>query len=249
MHSVQHLNNVTKHLQQEIQNTNNHINVLESDATARKQDFIALVQDASQMKMELARYTASMLSKIDNFRNFTAAFMDGLRVNMSNEMNENNMNYFNTKQVALTACGGGTYNDGDTAKFSNIKENHGINSLDSFKQSGKFTCEVAGMYVFFASMMSSSNDGYFQWYTNSRSQSGVYISHKPPSYESGSGMLAVKLNVGDTVSLKCARSGIVIHEFSCFTFSKFINFKENVFTLKKKTASCVNIHVLSIRSL
>lgn len=102
MHSVQHLNNVTKHLQQEIQNTNNHINVLESDATARKQDFIALVQDASQMKMELARYTASILSKIDNFRNFTVGFMDGLRVNMSNEMNENNMNYSNTKQGKIS---------------------------------------------------------------------------------------------------------------------------------------------------
>lgn len=76
------------------------------------------------------------------------------------------------------------------------------------------------MYVFFASMMSSSDDGYFQWYTNSRSQSGVYISHKPPSYESGSGMLAVKLNVGDNVSLKSASSDIIIHRLSCFTFFK-----------------------------
>lgn len=223
MHSVQHLNNVTKHLEQEIQNTHNNINVLESDATARKQDFIALVQDASQMKTELARQTASMLSKIDNFRNFTVGFIDGLRVNMSNEINEKIMNYsllVNTKQVALTACGYGTYNNGDIVKFSNIIEHQGLDRLNSFTQSGIFTCEMSGTYVFFASLMSSTSDGYFVLYKNSLHKSGAYISGRSGSYESGSGMLVVELIVGDTVSLKCERSNIGIHDYSCFSFFK-----------------------------
>lgn len=122
--------------------------------------------------------------------------------------------------VALTACGSGTYNPGDTVKFNQVKEHKGLQSLESLKQSGIFTCERGGMYVFFASILTNSADGYFIWYKNSVRQSGVYISHKPPSYESGSGMFAVELSVGDTVSLICQRRNIVVYSYSCFTFFK-----------------------------
>lgn len=125
--------------------------------------------------------------------------------------------------VALTACGSGPYilyNAGDTVKFNQVKEHKGLQSLESLKQSGIFTCERAGMYVFFASVVTNSVDGNFIWYKNSVTQSGVYISHKPTSYESGSGMFAVELSVGDTVSLKCIRNNIAVDHYSCFTFFK-----------------------------
>ncbi|XP_063418190.1 uncharacterized protein LOC134700978 [Mytilus trossulus] len=237
LQTVDTLNNVTKRLEKEIQHTNDNFEVLVSEANkAHKKDFTSLVNNAAQMRQETLVIETRLCKRFSELHNSTISSLDNQNADLNLRMqnlstllkgienkveSRSDLNFANqSKRVALTACGGGTYNEGDTAKFSSIKENHGINSLDWFKQSGKFTCEVAGMYVFFASMMSSSNDGYFQWFTNSRSQSGVYISHRPPSYESGSGMLAVKLNVGDTVSLKCDRSGIVLHDFSCFTFFK-----------------------------
>lgn len=237
LQTVDTLNNVTKRLEKEIQNTNDNVEQLVSDVNAaHKTDFTALVNNAAQMRKETADIETRLCKRFGELQNSTTSSLGiqntdvNLRMqNFSTLLKElenkvesrSDLNIASqSKRVALTACGGGTYSNGDTAKFSQIHENHGINSLDSFKQSGKFTCEVAGMYVFFASMMSNSNDGYFEWNTNSISQSGIYISRRPPSYESGSGMLAVKLSVGDTVSLKCARPNIIIHGFSCFTLFK-----------------------------
>ncbi|XP_052085594.1 uncharacterized protein LOC127723138 [Mytilus californianus] len=237
LQNVDTLNNVTKRLEKEIQHTNDNIELLVSDSnTAHKKDFTALVNNAAQMRKETADIETRLCKRFSELQNSTISSLGILNTDVNLRMqnfstllkelenkveNRSDLNIASqSKRVALTACGGGIYSNGDTAKFSQIKENHGINSLDSFKQSGKFTCEVAGMYLFFASLISDSNDVYFRWYKNSRSQSGVYISERPPSYESGSGMLAVKLGVGDTVSLKCERSNILIDGFSCFTFFK-----------------------------
>ncbi|XP_063418141.1 uncharacterized protein LOC134700920 [Mytilus trossulus] len=125
------------------------------------------------------------------------------------------------RTVALTACGGGGYNSGDIAKFGNVKQHKGFRNLDAFKQSGTFTCEVGGMYVFFASLISSSPDVHFRLYKDSVPQNYVFISSRPPSYESGSGMLAVQLTVGDTITLKSVISNAHINGASCITIFKF----------------------------
>lgn len=88
MQSVQHLNNITNHLEQEIQNTNDKVSILVSDATARKQDFIALVNEASEMKKESVRQNTSLHGTMNEFRNFTIGFMDRMQLNMTTEMQE-----------------------------------------------------------------------------------------------------------------------------------------------------------------
>jgi hypothetical protein len=123
--------------------------------------------------------------------------------------------------VALTACSNGeTVNIGDVVKFPNVKSNYGMQNLTLFKQTGIFTCEQKGLYMFFSSIMSRTEDGYFTWSVNSKTLSGTYIGGSATHYRSGSGMVTVELDVGDTVSLKSMYSKKSIHYYSCCTIIK-----------------------------
>ena len=89
-----------------------------------------------------------------------------------------------------------------------------------FKQTGIFTCEQKGLYMFFSSIISSTAYGYFNWYhNNSTSLSSVFVSTLN-NYQSGSGMVTLELAVGDTVSLKSYYSDKSIHPYSCYTLIK-----------------------------
>ena len=123
--------------------------------------------------------------------------------------------------VALTACTNSeTVRSRDMVKFPNVKSNYGIKNMTLFKQTGIFTCEQKGLYVFFSSIMSSTKDGYFTWSVNSKTLSGTYIGGSATHYRSGSGMVTVELDVGDTVSLKYMYSSISVHYYSCCTIIK-----------------------------
>ena len=123
--------------------------------------------------------------------------------------------------VALTACSNGvTVNSGDVVKFPNVKSNYGIQNLTLFKQTGIFTCEQKGLYMFFSNILSNTIGAYFGWYiNNSKSLSSVYVSNHDV-YQSGSGMVTVELVVGDTVSLKAINDKTTVDPLSCYTLIK-----------------------------
>ena len=123
--------------------------------------------------------------------------------------------------VALTACSNtATVNKGDAVKFPDVKINYGLQNLTLFKQTGLFTCEQKGLYMFFSNMVSNTVYGYFRWHlNNSTSLSAVYVSNRD-SYQSGSGMVTVELAVGDTVSLKAMRDTKSVDQVSCYTLIK-----------------------------
>jgi len=122
--------------------------------------------------------------------------------------------------VALTACANAvTVNIGDVVKFPHVKSNYGLQNMTLFKQTGIFTCEQKGLYMFFSSIVSNSDDGYFRWYLNNSTYlSDIHIGAQN-EHRSGSGMVTLELVVGDTVSLKSAIS-TNIHAFSCYTLIK-----------------------------
>ena len=123
--------------------------------------------------------------------------------------------------VALTARSNGeTVNSGDVVKFPNVKTNYGLQNLALFKQTGIFTCEQKGLYMFFSSIVSKTTRAYFRWYLNNSTYlSGVYVSELN-GYSSGSGMVTLELAVGDTVSLKSYYSNISVDSFSRYTLIK-----------------------------
>jgi hypothetical protein len=124
--------------------------------------------------------------------------------------------------VALTSCSNGeTVNSGDVVKFPNVKTNYGLQNLTIFKQTGIFTCEQKGLYMFFSNIVSSSSIAYFSWYlNNSNYLSTIYTSNRDHLfYQSESGMVTVELAVGDTVSFKSLYKSTVDH-MSCYTLIK-----------------------------
>jgi hypothetical protein len=124
--------------------------------------------------------------------------------------------------VALTACSmTATVNKGDVVKFPNVKTNYGVQNLTLFKQTGIFTCEQKGLYMFFSNIVSSSEYAYFSWYiNNSNYLSTIYTSNRDQLfYQSDSGMVTVELAVGDTVSFKSLYQSTVENR-SCYTLIK-----------------------------
>ena len=92
--------------------------------------------------------------------------------------------------------------------------------MTSFKQTGIFTCEQKGLYMFFSSILSNTAYEHFRWFlNNSKPLSTIYVSYDDV-YQSGSGMATVELAVGDTVSLKSESNNIYVHEYSCYTLIK-----------------------------
>ena len=123
--------------------------------------------------------------------------------------------------VALTACSNtATVNTGDVVKFPNVKSNYGIQNMTLFKQTGIFTCEQRGLYMFFSHIVSNTPNGYFCWYLNNSTYlSDVFVSNHDV-YQSGSGMITLDLAVGDTVSLKSYKNNMSVHPHSCYTLIK-----------------------------
>ena len=65
--------------------------------------------------------------------------------------------------VTLTACSNYvTVNIGDVVKFPSAKSNYGLQNLELFKQTGIFTCEKKGLYIFFSNMFSNTASAYIR---------------------------------------------------------------------------------------
>ena len=123
--------------------------------------------------------------------------------------------------VALTACSTSRHvMSGNVIKFPNVQSNYGLQNMTQFKQTGIFTCEQKGLYMFFSSMMVYASDAYFRWNVNSKTLSGTYVGGNTKDHKSGSGMVTVELAVGDTVSLKSEGGNTLVHQFSCYTLIK-----------------------------
>lgn len=102
---------------------------------------------------------------------------------------------------------------------------YGISAIDSFKKTGIFKCEIPGLYLITATIMSASSFADYFMYKNGVSLERVLfqISHPGGSdYQTGTGTLAIELSVGDTLMLKTGRSMQVYGEsnLSCITILK-----------------------------
>lgn len=73
--------------------------------------------------------------------------------------------------------------------------------------------------MFFVSLSSAVNEGYFTWYSNSKPLSVAYTGEHGSVYRSASGMIAVDLIVGDNMALKSERI-TAVHPHSCYTLIK-----------------------------
>lgn len=90
-------------------------------------------------------------------------------------------------------------------KFDDVSFCIGINNLASYKNTGKFICEKKGIYLISASIMSTSNYGFYYIYLNGRQITNTmtgYNSNSPTTvHQTGTVVVALQLHPNDTVWL------------------------------------------------
>lgn len=111
-------------------------------------------------------------------------------------------------------------------KFDVIKSVYGISSVDSFKRTGIFKCEISGLYLLTATILSPSSFARFLMVKNGVALERVFFQiYQPGSsdYQTGTGILAINLRVGDTLRIQTGTSMQVNGEsdLSCITIVKF----------------------------
>ncbi|CAC5422868.1 unnamed protein product [Mytilus coruscus] len=137
--------------------------------------------------------------------------------------------------ISITACARDTitYNDNEIITFSDVKLAIGISNVNNFRSSGIFTCEKQGLYLIGAYIMSNSSYAQFQIIKNGflvsrvqvnpflRERSTPVIIVNPDPYHTGTGIIAVQLDVFDTLKIKAGFKTLVYGDgYSCLTVIK-----------------------------
>ena len=127
--------------------------------------------------------------------------------------------------MVLSSCSNAeTISPGTIAKFPITKTVYGISDINGYKTSGKFVCEVSGVYLFSVHIMSESNNAVYQMLKNNMILSHVYVIYtsQPSGSHSntGTGVMAVQLNVGDTLYVKASSNMYISGSWSCMTIIK-----------------------------
>ena len=127
--------------------------------------------------------------------------------------------------MALSSCSNVETISAETiVKFPNTKTVYGISDIHGFKTSGKFVCEVSGVYLFSVHTMSGSNHAEYQMLKNYMLLSYVHVIYTCPTsgthYNTGTGVMAVQLNVGDTLYVKVGTNMYIQSSYSCMTIIK-----------------------------
>ena len=127
--------------------------------------------------------------------------------------------------MALSSCSNGeTISVGTIAKFPATKTVIGISDINGFRTSGKFVCEVPGVYLFSVYIMSESDNAVYRMLKSNMVLSHVYVIYtSQPSgshYNTGTGVMAVQLNVGDTLYVNAHNNMHIYGTWSCMTIIK-----------------------------
>lgn len=92
-------------------------------------------------------------------------------------------------------------------KFDDVKYSVGITNVSAFKNTGHFTCEVEGLYIISASVMSYSTDAKYYIRLNENYISKTIIGdHSGNQYFTAAVTVTRKLNPADKVWLEAGGS-------------------------------------------
>ncbi|VDI57013.1 Hypothetical predicted protein [Mytilus galloprovincialis] len=132
-----------------------------------------------------------------------------------------------TEKVAVTSCAHRTqtYNSGKIITFSNVKMSNGIGNVNNFKSSGKFTCEKPGLYLIGVYIVSYTKNSEFHIMKNGINVSRVYVrpylNSADDNHHTGTGIIAVQLDVNDTLNINAySKMQVLGSAYSCMTIIK-----------------------------
>ncbi|CAC5380019.1 unnamed protein product [Mytilus coruscus] len=208
-------------------------NLLTNNQNARNQDFMALynVTKVSNKHVdELQQSFTNHLQRFDTSRNETLVHIFKIQ-SQQNASSFEMRNAFtkiktlegqaadNSKKVALTACvtSEQKFSDG-VVRFSTVKFQVGINNIDTFKSSGKFVCEIPGLYYISAHIYTSTKGYGFEVKKN-----GMVIatsaSDSTSTYSTNPISTVVELQLKDTLYMSTSIH-LIRGVYSCLSIMK-----------------------------
>lgn len=96
---------------------------------------------------------------------------------------------------------------GAIMKFDDVKYSIGITNVSAYKNTGKFVCELEGIYIISASVMSYTNGAEYYIYLNGNTISDTYIGNHSGKFDhTGAVTFVRKLNPNDKVWLVASGS-------------------------------------------
>lgn len=174
-------------MERHVQSLQQKTNLLENNQNARNQDFLALynltlassksaIQLKKDFRIDIQKFAENQTQTFDNlniqikrmFTDFSQA-----QTQLQSIINDQNVTIGdvhaemakmgdiilgNNRKVALTtSSAGGIFSDG-IVKFTHIFTSIGINNIAAFKSTGKFVCEIPGLYYISAYIRTASDD-------------------------------------------------------------------------------------------
>lgn len=133
----------------------------------------------------------------------------------------NSFQYLSIFTVAVTSCVSSqkTYSTHELVKFDDLRTSVGIKNLSAFKTSGKFSCEVKGLYQLSVHIASSTQSSTYSIYKNSNKLITTYTMSYGYATTS-TGVAVVEVDVGDTISVTPDTSMYIYAEhWSCITIA------------------------------
>jgi len=104
--------------------------------------------------------------------------------------------------VAVTACNanGGIVSSGSVLQFSDIRTQFGISNVYRFRVTGKFNCEIGGVYLMSVWILSSIDGAEFAIFRNGNNIAQAFITNNGDGKSNtATAVVAVDLRVNDKV--------------------------------------------------
>lgn len=221
------ISNVTE-FQSKMKVAESKISSLISSNNARSQDFLALLNQINKRSNKVDGEISMLNSTTVTESKANTVVLGKIHMDLNQAMKEiSELQFYVNQTVAVSSCKKTDESlSGNTViKFDLIKSIYGISNVDSFKSSGIFKCEIAGLYLITATIMSTSSYAEFSIHVNGQRFERILFQIPSPGstdYQTGTGNLAIHLSVGDTVMVKTDTTMTVFGEnmLSCITIIK-----------------------------
>lgn len=213
-------------VQQQIKSVSSQTNTLALNQQARNNDFLALYNltiYARSLILELGSNMSAIINNLESNHNRTSDELDkkittveiGQNLTLERKIAELESRFDRSlkavqqqairvpsKKVAVTACiaNGGFVSSGSVLQFSDIRTQFGIRNVYGFRATGKFNCEIGGVYLMSAWILSSINGAEFAIFKNRNNIAQAFITNNSDGKSStATAVVAVDLRVNDQV--------------------------------------------------
>ncbi|CAC5407702.1 unnamed protein product [Mytilus coruscus] len=228
-------------VQNEIQQLQQKTSILKSNQNARNQDFLALynmtLMSDKNVKDQFIQFEShqnltfeNVISKIRNNSKQIDYQLDMLthKINASLKNVFSKMNMLNSqigensKKVALTACTVADKVINGAVTFPKIYTSVGITNQAAFQSTGKFVCDVPGLYYISSYIRTNENGFEFYLMKNNvlKSKSATTAWPGNPGYSTSVITAAVDVQRNDELYLKTSNSYRIQYGYSCITVIK-----------------------------